>query len=151
MDPVSLATSAVGLLVPLFRKLKAAVVDALTEDLVDAAVPKVEALYGQIRDRLPQGSYEGALLEGLKEQPDAEDRQRNLESALVKVLTEDRDLASMVSQLIQQAESAGGVRQHATDVGMVALGNVTQLGKYNAGRDQTISLAPPEARQAPDT
>jgi hypothetical protein len=152
MDPVTLATAAVGLLVPFFKRLTEKVLDRAGSDLADAAEAKVEALYERVKAKFTGDDYTAALLQGAEANPDSPSRQANLQSALVEQLEEDEGFKVALERLVTDAEAAGAVQIEATDTGAVAgrdFHQTAQGGGTNIGRDQ-ISYAPPPRPAQPE-
>jgi hypothetical protein len=153
MEPVSLAAAAVGLLAPYLQQTAGVLADRAGQAIADAALPKVKALYERIRGKLRPGSYQEALLEGVREAPEDPGRQEILKAELAKIISQDPQFAAELERLVTEARAAGGVRITATDAGVVAAGDVQQwaggdvVGRDKIGGDQVgrdkISYAPP--------
>ncbi len=144
MEPLQLAAAAVGFLVPFFKQAAGKLAEQTGETIADAVLPKVQALYERVRAKLAPGSYEGALLDGVRSEPSNAGRQEILKAELAKVITEDSEFAAELKRMVDEAEKAVGPRIMATDAGVVAGGYVQQRGRYVAGRDMTIGSQPRE-------
>jgi hypothetical protein len=139
VDPLSLAAAAVGLLIPFFKPATDKVAERAGETIADAAIPRVKALFERVRARLAAaGGYQGALLEGVRQEPDDPGRQEVLKAELAKIIVQDQQFASELARLVSEIEQAVGVQVTATDAGVVAGRDVHQHGQYVAGRDMTI-------------
>jgi hypothetical protein len=153
MDPLGLAAAAVALLVPYFQRAAGAAAERTGEVLADSALAKVKALYEKLRARLPSGGYRGALLDGVREEPDDRGRQQILSAELAKVLSEDREFAAVLARLVDDAQAATGVRIKAGQAGLAAGRDVRQraggdvVGRDKIGGDKVggdkITYAPP--------
>jgi hypothetical protein len=154
VDPLSLAAAAIALLVPYFQQAAGAAAERTGEVLAESALPKVKALYEKLRTRLPRGGYRGALLDGVREEPDDTGRQEILTTELAKVLSEDHEFAAELAKLVDDAQAAAGTRIKASDAGVVAGRDVRQLaggdvvgrdkvGGDKVGRDKIIYASPP--------
>jgi hypothetical protein len=154
MDPLGLAAAAVALLVPYFQQAAGAAAERTGEVLADSALPKVKALYERLRARLPHGGYRGALLDGVREEPDDKGRQEILTAELAKVLGEDREFAAVLARLVADAQAATGVRIKAglaagRDLRQRAGGDVVgrdKIGGDKVGRDKITYAPPPPER-----
>jgi hypothetical protein len=157
MDPVTLATAAVTLLVPFFKRLGEKALDRAGGDLADAAEAKVEALYERIKAKLVGDDYNGALLQGVEADPDSPNRRANLQGALVEQLQQDEGFKAALERLVTEAQAAGAmVSIQASNTGAVAGRDFRQEvhGKgANIGRDQInygrSSASPPSDWTAP--
>jgi hypothetical protein len=147
MDPVTLATTVVGLLAPYLGQLGEKVVGTLTDRAADAAPGVIERLYQTFKGRLRPGSYEAGQLEGLEAKPDSSARQQALAATLAEFLTEHPDVTAEVERLVAEAEQAGAQVQ-AIQSGITAGGNVSlrasgditgrdRIGSEQAARDHT--------------
>lgn len=138
VDPLTLATAAIGLLVPYFKQAADKIAERVGESITDAALPKIKALYQRIRARLARDSYQGTLLDGVEAEPDNPGRQEILKTELAKILSEDRQFAAELEHLVEEAQEASGLRISATDAGVVAGRDAILRGRYVAGRDMKI-------------
>lgn len=145
MEPLSLAAAVVALLVPFFNQAAGKVAERAGEAIADSALPTVRALYERLRTKLGAGTYEGALLDGVQDQPDDPDRQQSLKVSLAKLIAQDASLQADLERLVAEAD-VGGIGITATDAGAVAGRDVLQKGHYVAGRDMTIGTPPSEKR-----
>ena len=133
VDPAAIAIAAVKVLGPFFKRLAEKVTDAATERLAEAVAAK-----------LPAGTYAGAVLQGVEEEPDDPDRQQALRAALVTAMKEDPGFAESLEGLLEEIPEGRQIMIQATDSGAVAGGNFTQTGTNVAGRDLTIGNPPGE-------
>ena len=136
-----------GLLAPFFSQAAGKLAERSGEFVAEAALPKVKELYNRVRARLVPGSYQGALLDGVRAEPNDAGRQEILKAELAKLIAQDEDFAAEVQRLVDEAEKAGGVQLTASDVGVVAGRDVHQRGQYVAGRDMTVIGKEPRSRK----
>jgi hypothetical protein len=157
MDPFSLAAAAVALLVPFFRETASGIAERTGEMIAESALPKVKALYARVRAKLGPGSYRGALLDGVQEDPDDTGRQQILKTELAKVIGEDHEFATELARLVNDAQAAGGVQIKADGAGVVAGRDVHQwaggdvvagdkVGGDKVGHDKITYAPPPTER-----
>jgi len=133
MDPVTLASTAVGLLVPVLKSFGDKIVDAGG----DAAVTKIRALYERIKRRLTGDPYDEQLLDGVAADPRSESRARNLRDRIAELMEADAEFRAEVEALVQDAERAGATAVSAAGSGITAGGNVSQVAGGDAvGRDK---------------
>jgi hypothetical protein len=134
MEPVTLATAAIGLLVPFLKSFGGKVL----ERVGDAASDRVFALYERIKRRLSGDDYDEQLLIGVEKDSESESRQRNLGDRLAELLANDPEFARDIKELVSSAREAGAPIT-AVNTGIVAGGNVVQgAGKDAVGRDKII-------------
>src|SRR5215216_3822814 len=114
MEPLSLATAAITFLVPFFKHALEGTAGKLGErageTIADATLPKVKALYEQVRTKLAPDSYRIALLNGVKAAPEETSRQEILKAELAKVIESDSEFANELERLLSEVEKAGGER-----------------------------------------
>jgi hypothetical protein len=146
MDPVSLATAAVALLGPYLAQAGGGFATRTGETIAEGALPKVKALYERLQARLAPGSYQRALLDGVKAEPDNPDRQDILKAELAKLLAQEKRFAVELEGLVEEADRAGGMRITATDAGVVAGRDASLRGRYVAGRDMRVGYPTREAQ-----
>jgi murein L,D-transpeptidase YcbB/YkuD len=149
VEPVSLAASAVALLVPYLERVAGRVAEQATDALADAAIPALKRLYEAVKARLRPGTYAGNQLQGVEERPDSEGRQQALRSALAEEVESDPAFAAELDRLVSQAQTATGVRVTATDVGVIAGRDAHLRGGYVAGRDMDLSGGIPPKQPSP--
>jgi hypothetical protein len=150
MDPVSLAAVAIGLLVPYLQRIAGKLGDRSGDAIADAAAPILKSLHQLVRTKLPPGSSQGALLDGVLEQPDDANRHQSLETALAGAAAQDEAFKADLERLVAAARAAGAVQITATDAGVVAAGDVKVRGTYVSGRDMTIGSPPREQQPPPE-
>jgi hypothetical protein len=136
MDPVTLATTIVGLLVPYLPQLGEKVIGTLTERAADATPGVIKRIYQTLKDRLGPGSYEAQQLEGVQAKPDSPARQQALAATLAEFLTDHPEAAVELEGLVAEAEQAG-VQVQAVQSGITAGGNINlHAGGDITGRDR---------------
>jgi hypothetical protein len=145
MDPVTLATTVVGLLAPYLLKVGEKVAGTLTDRAADAAPGVVERLYRTLKSRLRPGSYEATQLEGVEAKPDSPARQQALATTLAEFLAEHPEVAAELEPLAVEAQQAGAQVQ-AIQSGITAGGNISiHAGGDVVGRDASARPTPPGA------
>jgi hypothetical protein len=136
MDPITLATTVVGLLAPFLRRAGDKLAGGLADRAADAAQALVGRLYRTLKGRLRPGSYEAAQLEGVEAKPDSPTRQQALAAALAEFLAEHPEVAAELEPLAVEAQQAGAQVQ-AIESGITAGGNVDlHAGGDITGRDR---------------
>jgi hypothetical protein len=141
MDPVSLSSAAVALLVPYLQRLGGKMTDKASEQLAEAALPALGRLYQAMKRRLVPGTYAGGQLAGVEEHPERKGRQQALVSTLAEMLEDDVGFVTELAELVTEAQAAVGVQTKFGRVeGPVAIGgDVHQHGHYVAGHDLTVA------------
>ena len=141
MDPITIATAAVSLLVPFFQRLGGRLAERVGQDLGDAAMSKLDRLYEAVRGHLAGSRVASSVLETVKEQPDSERDQGALQLALAQAVESDPSFGQTLAKLIEDVKAAGGPTiTWVSDAGAVAIGgNVDMRGTNVAARDMTIS------------
>jgi hypothetical protein len=138
MEPVTLAATAVRLLLPLFGRAAGKGADRLGESVADAGTSAARSLYERIKAKLTSGSYGSALLDGVEERPEDPHRQQNLAAELATALADDPGFAADLRRLVTEAAQGPDAEITATGTGAVAGRDVHQTGRYVAGRDLAI-------------
>lgn len=138
MDPMTLASAAVGMLGPFLAKLAESGMAKAGENMADAAGERLGALYNAVKSRFSGDTYQEAVLRGAEDRPDNPTRLNALEGVLAEVLEADPDFADTLSRLLDAAQAAGVQALRVSDSGAVAGGDVTMRGTYVAGRDLHI-------------
>jgi hypothetical protein len=149
MDPVTLATTVVGLLAPYLLKAGEKVADTLTDRAADATPGVVARLYRTLKERLRPGSYEASQLEGVEAKPDSPARQQALAATLAEFLAEHPEVAAELEPLAVEAQQAGAQVQ-AIQSGITAGGNINlHAGGDITGRDRIGSDQPAKDHPTP--
>lgn len=142
MDPITLATVAVGMLVTFITKAGEQLADRAGERVGQATADVTGRLYTRIKERLSRDQYDAQLLKGVENSPDSPARRKNLETGLAELLERDPAFASEVEELVNEAKASGQVAVSARDAGIVTGGDVdVRAGRDVVGRDQ-IHYAP---------
>lgn len=147
MDPVTIATSAVSLLVPYLAKGGRAIADKVGKDVWDKVSNKVETLHETIKNKFSSDDYYSQTLKRLEEKPEDKGRQSNLESVLKEVLAEDTQFQKMLSQLLNETKEAGGdsiIQVYGSGAAATHGGVAAGERGYAAGRDNVIGRQPPD-------
>jgi hypothetical protein len=144
MDPLSLATAAVSLIVPVLGRAAGHIANRVGDDLGEAVTARLERLYEAIKARLAPGSYADGALQRLEEQPDNERRKAALQDGLTELIEADPAFGKELLELIRAAEAAGGREVvQIMDAGAISIGgDVKMRGTNVAGRDMTVQGAP---------
>ncbi|MEA2672394.1 MAG: hypothetical protein QOG45_2614 [Chloroflexota bacterium] len=142
MDPLTLATSAVTLLMSYFGRLGGRAAERAGDDLGDALTSRLEQLYTSIKGRFVNDRLASASLAQLRAQPDDARHQGSLQYALAQILEADPAFGAALSRLVEDARSAGASpRVTISDSGATAVGGgsvtITAHGGSAAGRDAT--------------
>jgi hypothetical protein len=145
MDPAMLAGAAVSLLIPYIERLGGKIAETATEEIADAALPKIKQLYQVIKEKFTPGTYGGNQLQAIEEKPESQGRQQGLETAILEQLGEDPQFADDLQRLVSQVQAIGETSIQARNAGVVAGRDVKQHGHYVAGRDMNIGGEPPSS------
>jgi hypothetical protein len=143
MDPISLATSAVALLIPFIIQMGGRVAEHMGDALARSGQTVVERLYQRVRARVTGEPYAEQALQRLEQQPDNDRRRRAFEDALADLLQAEPSFAEDIQRLVEDAGHATRTNYtQITDAGTVAVeGDVNLRGTYVAGRDLTAGPA----------
>ena len=147
MDPVTLATYAVSLLIPRLAKAGKDIAEKVGKEMWNKVSIKTEKLYETIKNKFDGNDYAIQTLKRLEEKPEDKLRQSAMENVLNEVVAEDPQFQKMLGQLLSEAKQAGGDNIiKAYETGIVATGRskVYIKGKYAAGRDINIGEASSE-------
>jgi hypothetical protein len=145
MDPVTLATGAISLLVPHLAKTGKVVVDKVGQEVWDKVSNKVEKLYETIKNKFIGNDYAIQTLKRLEEKPEEKDRQSAMHSVLKEVLVEDAQFQKMLSQILAEAKQAGGnsvIQIYGSGTAATHGGVAAGERGYAAGRDMIIGRPP---------
>jgi hypothetical protein len=149
MDPTTLATTVVGLIVLYLRQVGERVVGTLADRGASATQGIIERLYQALKGHLRPGSYEAGQLEGVEAKPDNPGRQQALAATLAEFLAQHPDVAVELEGLVAQAEQAGAHVQ-AIGSGITAGGNINiEASGDITGRDRIGSEHPAKDRIPP--
>jgi hypothetical protein len=126
MDPITLATAATTLLAPFIKKAGAAALDQLAEKLPDA-VGKIWNTISNKSDRITEAASE------LAANPDDAFNEENFRRQLQKTLEKDPEFASLLTDLIEKAESESGKPVGGDQITTSANNNSNAVGKISIG------------------
>lgn len=137
MDPATLATSTVALIVPYLAKAGEAIAAKAGQAVWDSFAGKAKALYDGIKAKFAGDEDAATALKQLENKPDSEGRQASLKEVLEGKIQADPTFADMLSQLVAEVKQSGGdtITQTLQICGGL-IGKVTQIGK---ARDVNIS------------
>ena len=147
MDPVTLAASAVSLLVPYLAKAGRIVVENAGKDVGEFVSSKVEALYEAVKNKFTRNDYASQSLKRLAEKPDDEDRQATMKGVLKDALADDPRLQEMLSQLLAEIKQVGGdsiIQVYGSGAAATRGGVAAGERGYAAGGDINIGRVPSE-------
>jgi hypothetical protein len=149
VDPLTLATSVVTLLMSYFARLGGRAAERTGDDLGDALTKRLEPLYKSIKARFVNDHLASASLAQLRAQPDDARHQGSLQYALAQILEADPAFGAALSTLVEEARSSGAPpRVTISNSGATAIGGsvtITAQGGSVAGRDAT--WAEPKRRE----
>jgi hypothetical protein len=133
MDPLALATMAVGLMTPYFLKAG----EALAEKAGAAAWEKVKAIYAAVNNKLRGDSYSEETLARLAAEPQSKNRQAALAGILEEKIKDDPSFAASLQKLLEEAQASGAdkITQHVTVSDRARTGDITQIGKVEGSID----------------
>lgn len=141
MDPITLATGAVSLLVPHLAKAGKVVADKVGQEVWDKVSNKIEKLYETIKNKFIGNDYAIQTLKRLEEKPDDKDRQSAMQSILKEVLIEDSQFQKILSQILAEAKQVGGesvIQVYGSGAAATHGGVAAGKGGYAVGRDIII-------------
>ncbi|MCA1656227.1 MAG: hypothetical protein LC713_00655 [Actinobacteria bacterium] len=139
MDPATLAAAVLPLVLTWFRKKGEGVLDKAADSAGAAALDKLEKIYHAVLARFSADPFDEQVLDRVAEDPENGPRQKTFEAVLTERLGEDVDFAKVLEGLLQELSLSGGTSVVAIDTGIAAGGDVTQSGRYVAGRDLTVN------------
>jgi hypothetical protein len=128
MDPLTLATAAVSLLVPHLARVAGRVAGSVSEDLDDAVAERIDRLYQSVRTRLSGDPLAGGALAQLQAQPEDGCRQGSVQYALAHLVQIDPAFGAALARLVDDARPVAGARPQVavSNSGATAVrGNVT--------------------------
>jgi hypothetical protein len=133
MDPVSLATSAVGMLIPYLVKGG----EAVAKKAVDESFELAGKLYRNIRDKFAGDAYARETLKRVEENPESESRKAALAGVLEEKINEDASFGTDLEKILALAKELGGdqINQTINLSGNAKAGNINMIGKVNGNID----------------
>ncbi|HEX6674585.1 MAG TPA: hypothetical protein VF486_06125 [Actinomycetes bacterium] len=137
LDPATLASQALPLVVAYLRHVGGRFADRVAGDLDDVVVGKLTAIYERVKAKLAGESFAGRALERLEQEPENARRQGAFEDALAEVVDRDPSFAAVLAGLLEEARRAAGptlTRIEASGATSIH-GDVTLGGTNVAGRD----------------
>jgi hypothetical protein len=132
MDPGTLATSAIALLVPYLTKAGSAMMERIGKDVAEAVSTRVESVYESIKRRLGGDDYAAQSLKRLEEKPEEEERQAALKGVLKEMLVKDTEFQTVMERLVSEAQRAAG--KAGTTILVSGSGAVATQGGVAAGQ-----------------
>jgi hypothetical protein len=139
MDPATLAAAVLPAVLAWLRKAGGGVLDDVAESAGTAVVDKLKQIYQAVRARFSGDEFAERALDRVAEDTESVPRQRTLEAVLAERLSDDPDFAGALDDLLNALSDADRASIVAINTGIAAGGNVTQSGRYVAGRDLTIN------------
>lgn len=136
MDPMTIAASAVQLLLPVFRRLHGRMTSTIEQDLGTVLDEQIDQLYELIKQRIAGESLAETAFSSVQERPENERDQGALQLALAHLLTEDSEFRAAVQELLSESRPSGPAIQSISDSGALSIGGELHIDGVNAaGRD----------------
>ena len=126
MDPITLATAATSLLAPFIKKAGAAALDKLAEQLPDTLGRVWNALSNK-SDSITEAASD------LAQNPDDAFNEENFKRRLQKTFEKDQEFTSLLTDLIEKAESESGKPAGGDQSTTSADNNSNAVGKFSVG------------------
>lgn len=135
MDPVTLATSVVGILMPYLVKGG----EAIAKKAVDATIEKAGQLYQTLKQKFSDDPYAKETLKRVEEEPNSESRKAALTGVLEEKIKADPSLASELEKFLALAKELKGdqITQTVKVSGKAKTGNITTIGKVDGNIDMS--------------
>ena len=135
MDPVTLATSVVGILMPYLIKGG----ETIAKKAVDATFEKAGQLYQTLKQKFSNDPYAKETLKRVEEDPNSEARQAALTGVLEEKIKSDPALASELEQFLALAKelTSDQINQSVKVSGNAKTGNITTIGKMDGNIDMS--------------
>ena len=135
MDPVTLATSVVGILMPYLIKGG----ETIAKKAVDETIEKAGQLYQTIKQKFSGDPYAKETLKRVEEDPNSEARQAALTGVLEEKIKSDPALASELEQFLALAKelTSDQINQSVKVSGNAKTGNITTIGKMDGNIDMS--------------
>jgi hypothetical protein len=145
MEPISIATSVIGMLIPYLVKGG----EAIAKKTVDATIEKAGQLYEIIKKKLSDDPYAKETLKRVEEEPNSESRKAALEGVLEEKIKADPALASELEKFLALAKELKGdqISQNIKVSGNSKTGNITAIGKVEGNLDLSQKSSPPRTRK----
>ena len=133
MDPFTIATAVVGLLVPYLSKAA----ESLADKAGGAAWDKLEALFAVVKKKSTGDAYAEEALNRLEGEPQSKSRQAALAGVLAEQMEKDSSFAENLQKLISEARDSGAetIIQKVSISGNARTGDVTTIGKVEGKVD----------------
>ena len=126
MDPITLATAASSLLAPYIKKAGAAALDKIAESMPETA--------GKLWNAITSKSDNAAdAANDLAKYPDDADNEVFFKKALQKAIEKDQDFASLLADLVKEANSEAGDTVGGDKIDVKADNSSTAVGKVSIG------------------
>lgn len=134
MDPITLATSAIGFLAPYLAKAGKFVAEE-----AGPALQKVKAIHKAVKEALADDALGKQTLERVEQNPEElETWQDSLTKLLETKIKGDAALAETLQKLLVEAEKAGAEKTITQSVNLsdsAKVGNITQIGEVGGDVD----------------
>lgn len=108
MDPATLATNAVLLIVPYLAKAGETIAEKAGQAVWDSFAEKAKALYGSLKAKFAGDEDAATALKQLENKPDSKGRQAALKEVLEEKIQADPTFAEMLRQLVPEVKQSGG-------------------------------------------
>lgn len=136
MDPATLATNAVLLIVLYLAKAGETIAEKAGQAVWDSFAEKAKALYESLKAKFAGDEDAATALKQLENKPDSEGRQAALKEVLEEKIQADPTFAEMLRQLVPEVKQSGGdtITQTLTISGE-QVGKVIQIAKVQGDVD----------------
>jgi hypothetical protein len=140
LNPAALASQVLPMIVIYLRHIGGRIADHITDDLDDAVMNRLTAVYDSVKAKLTGGSFAGQALEHLEQEPENERRQGAFEAAMTEVIEGDPRFASMLARTLEETRRiVGPTLTRIEQSGATSIhGDVILEGTNVAGRDVHI-------------
>lgn len=141
MEPITLATTVVGLIMPYLK--------AIAQKAGDVSIEKVGQLYKMIKEKLSGDSYAEETLKRIEEDPNSASRKAALEGVLDEKIKADPTFASELEKFIALAKELQGdkISQSIKVSDNAKTGNITAIGKVEGNVDLSQKSIAPRTRK----
>jgi hypothetical protein len=133
MDPLTIATTVVNLLIPYLSKAA----ESLANKAANAAWEKLEALFATVKAKLSGNPYAEETLHRVQAEPQSRSRQAALVGVLEEQIEHDTAFAETLRKLLSEAKDLGAesIVQNVSISGHARTGDVTTIGKVEGKVD----------------
>ena len=135
MEPITLATSVVGMLMPYLIKGG----EAVAKKAIDESFQLASQLYQKVKEKFSNDSYAKETLKRVKENPDSEARKAALTGVLEEKIKDEPTFGAELEKLLALTKDLGGdsIDQTVNVSGKAKTGNITTIGKVSGNVDMS--------------